>query len=158
MLFHFKLSQQTFICCMKRWEICSESKLQTPERPHWRHSGVFFISFWHISHLFLVFLFFTLNTLLFAKVASSSYAPIVRNFETLTIYCAAVINNKSSCPNVVFYKPVLKTFLKFRGVFRTMSDILTHLFPMHSFSTSWKPYGFLMFSGDRERVQWEQMG
>ena len=28
---------------------------------------------------------------------------------------------------------------------------LTHLFPMH-------PYGFLMFSWDRERVHWEQMG
>ena len=30
-------------------------------------------------------------------------------------------------------------------------DELTHLFPMHSFSTP-------MFSGGRERVNWEQMG
>ena len=29
---------------------------------------------------------------------------------------------------------------------------LTHFFPMHSFS-----YGFLMFSGGRERVHWERM-
>ena len=40
---------------------------------------------------------------------------------------------------------------------------LTHLFPMHPFSTFStfenirKPYGFLMFSGGRERVHWEQM-
>ena len=37
---------------------------------------------------------------------------------------------------------------------------LTHFFPMHSFSTPWeqKTSGFLMFSGGRERVHWEQMG
>ena len=32
---------------------------------------------------------------------------------------------------------------------------------MHPFSTPWnmrKPYGFLMFSGIREYVHWEQMG
>ena len=32
---------------------------------------------------------------------------------------------------------------------------LTHSFPMHPFST---PFGFLMFSGDREGVHWERMG
>ena len=40
-------------------------------------------------------------------------------------------------------------------------DCLTHLFPMHSFSTPWKhqkTLSFLMFSGGRERVPWEQMG
>ena len=31
------------------------------------------------------------------------------------------------------------------------TDSLTHLFSMH-------PYGFLMFSGGRERVYWERMG
>ena len=35
---------------------------------------------------------------------------------------------------------------------------LTHSFPVHPFSNHWKPYGFLMFSGARERVHWEQMG
>ena len=28
---------------------------------------------------------------------------------------------------------------------------------MHPFSTPWKPYGFLMFSGGKERVNWERM-
>ena len=39
-------------------------------------------------------------------------------------------------------------------------SILTHLFPMHLFSTPEnirKSYGFLMFSGGRENVYWEQM-
>ena len=39
--------------------------------------------------------------------------------------------------------------------------ILTHSFPMHLFSTPEnirKPQVFLMFSGGREKVHWEQMG
>ena len=38
--------------------------------------------------------------------------------------------------------------------------MLTRLFPMHAFSTPEnirKPQGFLMFSGGRESVHWEQM-
>ena len=39
---------------------------------------------------------------------------------------------------------------------------LTHSFPTHPFSTPpeniRKPYCFLMFSGGRERVHWEQTG
>ena len=34
---------------------------KTPERRHWRHSGVFIVNFEHISHLALVFLLLTLN-------------------------------------------------------------------------------------------------
>ena len=37
------------------------------------------------------------------------------------------------------------------SAFRGSSKTLTHLFPIHH-------YGFLMFSGGRERVHWEQMG
>ena len=33
--------------------------------------------------------------------------------------------------------------------------LLTHLFPMHLFST---PYSFLMSLGGREKVHWERMG
>ena len=38
---------------------------------------------------------------------------------------------------------------------------LTHMFPMHPFPTPEnirKTNGFLIFSVDRERVHWEQMG
>ena len=34
---------------------------KTPGRRHWRCSGVFIVNFEHISHIFPVFLFLTLN-------------------------------------------------------------------------------------------------
>ena len=42
-------------------EICSKLIIKTPERRHWRRSGVFIVNFEHISHLVLVFLLLTLN-------------------------------------------------------------------------------------------------
>ena len=44
-----------------RCEICSKLIIKTPERRHWRHSGVFIVNFEHISHLVLVFLLLTLT-------------------------------------------------------------------------------------------------
>ena len=44
-----------------RCEICSKLTIKTPERRHWRRSGVFIVNFEHISHLVLVFLLLTLN-------------------------------------------------------------------------------------------------
>ena len=44
-----------------RCEICSKLRINTPERRHWRRSGVFIVNFEHISHLALVFLLLTLN-------------------------------------------------------------------------------------------------
>ena len=44
-----------------RCEICSELTTKTPERRHWRLSGVFILNFEHISHLVLEFLLLTLN-------------------------------------------------------------------------------------------------
>ena len=41
-------------------EICSKLTIKTPERRHWRRSSVFIVNFEHISHLALVFLWFTL--------------------------------------------------------------------------------------------------
>ena len=40
---------------------CSKSKIETPERRHWRRSDVFIVNFEHISHLVLMFLLLTLN-------------------------------------------------------------------------------------------------
>ena len=39
-------------------DICSKLTIKTPERCHWRRSGVFIVNFEHISFLVLVFLFF----------------------------------------------------------------------------------------------------
>ena len=35
-----------------RCEICSKITIKTPERRHWRRSGVFNVNFEHISHVF----------------------------------------------------------------------------------------------------------
>ena len=39
----------------------SKLTIKTPERYHWRRSGVFIVNFEHISQLVLVFLLLTLN-------------------------------------------------------------------------------------------------
>ena len=41
------------------YETCSKLTIMTPERRHWRHSGVFIVNFQRISHLDLVFLLLT---------------------------------------------------------------------------------------------------
>ena len=51
-----------------RCEICSELIVKTPERHHWRRSGVFIVNFVHISHLVIVFLWLTLNIYLPAGI------------------------------------------------------------------------------------------
>ena len=45
----------------KRCKIYSKLTIKTPERRHWRRSGVLVVNFKYISHLFLVFLLLTLN-------------------------------------------------------------------------------------------------
>ena len=47
-----------------RCEVCSKLIIKTPERRHWRRSGVFIVNFEHISYHVRVFLLLTLNMLL----------------------------------------------------------------------------------------------
>ena len=44
-----------------RCETCSKLTINTPERRHWRRSGVFIVNFERILHLILVFLLLTLD-------------------------------------------------------------------------------------------------
>ena len=44
-----------------RCETSSKLTIKTPERRHWRHSGIFIVNFELVSHLVLVFLSLTLN-------------------------------------------------------------------------------------------------
>ena len=44
-----------------RHEICSKLTIKTPERRQWRPSGVFIVTFEHISQLVLEFLLLTLS-------------------------------------------------------------------------------------------------
>ena len=45
-----KLTVETL---QRECEICSMLTIKTPERRHWRRSGVFIVNFEHISHLVL---------------------------------------------------------------------------------------------------------
>ena len=58
--------------------------------------------------------------------------------------------------------PDCTIFYNFVKINASDLSILTHLFLMHPFSTPYKNirkcYGFLMLSGGRERVHWEEMG
>ena len=40
---------------------CSKLTIKTPERRHWRRSGVFIVNFEHIPHFVLVFLLLPLS-------------------------------------------------------------------------------------------------
>ena len=44
-----------------RCEISSKLAIKTPERRHWRRSGVYIVNLEHISHLVLVFLLLPLH-------------------------------------------------------------------------------------------------
>ena len=50
----------------KKCERCSKLTIKTPIRRQWRRSGVFIVNFKHISHLFLLFVLFTLSKLMLA--------------------------------------------------------------------------------------------
>ena len=55
-LFNFNNRNTRTMC-----EICLKLTIKTPERRHWRRSGVFIGNFKQISHVILVFLLSTLN-------------------------------------------------------------------------------------------------
>ena len=50
------------------YKICSKLTIKTPERRHWRRSGVFIVNFEHISHLVLAFLLLTLSSKIYIFV------------------------------------------------------------------------------------------
>ena len=62
----------------KRYEICLELTIKTPERHHWRRAGVFIVNFAHISHLFLVFLLLNLNKWMLVGILS---------YKNTKLYC-----------------------------------------------------------------------
>ena len=52
------ITQLTFTCSKSK---IAKLTLKTPERRHWRRSGIFVVNFERISLLFLVFLLLTLD-------------------------------------------------------------------------------------------------
>ena len=98
----------------KRYKICSKLAINTPERRQGFCSGVFIVNFEHISHLFLVFLFLTLNREMFAWVL-----VFEKNIANLLNFLASVntiqpqtnqTNFPLSNPKIIS-KIIRKTFL-----------------------------------------------
>ena len=48
--------------------------IKTPERPHWRRSGVFNVNFGHASQQFLVFLLLNLNKQMLARALTCLFS------------------------------------------------------------------------------------
>ena len=68
----------------KRCEMCSKLTIKTPERHQLHRSGVFFINFEHISHLFQVFLLMTLNKWMFADILADFIIQCYFSFQAFT--------------------------------------------------------------------------
>ena len=66
-------------------EICSELTMKATERSQLRRSSVF-VNFEHISHLFLVSLFFTLSRLMFTEQVHLIATGVIYLYNHLTCY------------------------------------------------------------------------
>ena len=55
------LVQSSNLNTKERWEISPKLTVKTPERRHWRLSGVFIVNFEHISRILQAFSLLTLN-------------------------------------------------------------------------------------------------
>ena len=60
-----------------RCEIYSKITIKTPERRHWRRSGVFIVNFEHISYLVLVFLLLTLSRQMPTGLFINLFIPLI---------------------------------------------------------------------------------
>ena len=60
---------------------CLKLTIKTPERHHWRCSGVFIISFEQISHLSLVFFSLTLKMSLMARCKSFLLCRFMKSLQ-----------------------------------------------------------------------------
>ena len=69
-IYLFKLNNRN---TRKRCEICSKLTIKTTARRPWRRSGVFIVNFKYIPHLFLLFLFLTLNKQMLARIMGRKF-------------------------------------------------------------------------------------
>ena len=92
----------------KRFEICSNLTIKTPERRNWRRSGVFIVNFEHNSHIFHVF-----SLLLATQVSAWIFWHFCRSCK-----CCDFMSFKSSCSAT------------FRKIF-SMMNTLCKMFVVH---------------------------
>ena len=105
----FKVSNRN----TRTWcEICSKLTINTPERRHWRRSGVFIVNFEHILHLVLVLLFLTLSRLMPAGISSKNTATL------------SVLIKWFSMKSLIFCFSLVLTTIWVGGIFDTPSPTL----------------------------------
>ena len=93
----------------KTCEIYSKWTLKTPERRKWRFSGVFVVNFEHISHLFLVFILFTLSRPTFTVIEGRNVRA--RFLGNITKHFIKVDNKDGkSMPVGILLVPILLTW------------------------------------------------
>ena len=73
-----------------RCQICSKLTIKTPKGRQWRRSGVFIVSFEHVSHLVLVFLLLTLNKYL--APGTWIYKGVFRTLSDIMELFAKIVN------------------------------------------------------------------
>ena len=77
----------------KRCEICSLLTIETPERRHWRRSGVSIVNFEHILHLFS-----SVSTDDFEQVNISwKFIPTLILLETILVHILQYLCKKWKC-------------------------------------------------------------
>ena len=78
----------------KSCEISSKLTIKTPDRRHWRRTGVFIVDFEHISHLYVLFSFLTLNKSMLARILPTIFW---NNFFT------KLVSKKMEMSNLIDY-------------------------------------------------------
>ena len=77
--------------CTRRCEICSQLTIKTPERRHWRHSGVFIVNFQHISASFWCFWVVLVSLVLTLNIVWHRSRVIIVNYEQICS-TASIVN------------------------------------------------------------------
>ena len=93
----------------KRCEICSKL---TPERHHWRRSGVFIVNFEHIFYLFLVFVLLTLIKQMLLRNEKWDYRFVLKDFGSCKF---DLTHLRQMLPFYAYWKQETKCFLVFSG-------------------------------------------
>ena len=97
---------------------------------------------------YIVIKYMIINILLVFNQTFLTRAPLYFFYN-----CEVLVSFLLPCL-IVWFVVFMNTIIKNNVIYDLFMLSITSLFPINIFST---PYGFLMFSGGRERVKWEQM-
>ena len=141
-----------------RCEICSKLSIKTPERSHWRRSGVSIVNFEQLNAGWLTSTLFKLSLFLIADFVHSNFEHInlvfINNFELLFVCCKLTqptftclhltietIEKTITCSKLTIKKTEQRQW-RLSGIFIDNLEHISRLFPvfllltlsMHSFA------------------------